>query len=52
MDANIIKALSVALLLIGGFAYAGFLVYLGAKLHDLEMRLDALEEEVEAQDER
>lgn len=48
MDTSIIKVLSVVLLLIGGFAYAGFLVYLGAKLHDLEMRLDALEEEMEA----
>lgn len=49
MDASAIKALAVALLVLSGFAYAGFLVLLGAKLHELEMRLDALEEEMEAQ---
>ena len=51
MDASAIKALAVALLILGGFGYAGFLVFLGAKLHDLEMRLDALEKEMEVQGE-
>ena len=51
MDASAIKALSVALLVLGSFAYAGWLVYLGARLHALELRLDALEEEMEAHDE-
>lgn len=48
MDASAIKALSVALLVLGSFAYAGWLVYLGARLHALELRLDALEERRDA----
>ena len=51
MDASSIKALSACLLSLGGIAYAGSLIFLGVKLYELEMRLDALEEEMEAQDE-
>lgn len=51
MAASPVKALFVFLLVLGGFAYAGFLVFLGVKLKELELRLDALEEEMEAQGE-
>ena len=51
MDASPVKALFVFLLVLGGFAYAGFLIFLGVKLKELELRLDALKEEMEEDDE-
>jgi len=51
MDASPMQALFVFLIILGGFAYAGFLIFLGVKLKELELRLDALEEAMEEDDE-